>query len=427
MGDIYHMIKQRVDKLSIYKPQPKGSKKTSSVNSNFTNMKSRMKKLKSSDSEDSFKSVQKDENLHEYAENLREQYKKNPQSAIDRSVIFKKQQNAFLTKQQMMPKEKVGDIVIPSSNIDQLMDMVKRHYKKIDNEKKGKREMREIQQIFKGTLREFPEYIERMKRKKEKEEKSIGNSRNTLHSNTHSGVSSRQQFPVSFKANQTLQTETSRSTMDQNFRRGGVNLKSKLVSHREKNRSDNRYEDKKKMHRLAMSLNKDSTVTFVPAVQQKEPFSPSELNRYNGVARSPSQTYYPQAPPINALGSPDHKDKLTIHDSMEKKLSDPHFPLIIGDSRSMAVGESPSPGPRPLSAKEQKEDQIYRTISEMPGRKIHFVEQRNDEQRRMEKEFNLRKTYDRLSLPSVYKRRRFNELNPHTKVQLSKAQKKMKM
>ena len=44
----------------------------------------------------------------------------------------------------MTPKEKVGDIVIPSSNIDQLMDMVKRHYKKIDNEKKGKREMREI-------------------------------------------------------------------------------------------------------------------------------------------------------------------------------------------------------------------------------------------------------------------------------------------
>lgn len=44
----------------------------------------------------------------------------------------------------MKPKEKVGDIVIPSSNLDQLMDMVKRHYKKVDNEKKGKREMREI-------------------------------------------------------------------------------------------------------------------------------------------------------------------------------------------------------------------------------------------------------------------------------------------
>ena len=45
----------------------------------------------------------------------------------------------------MSPKEKVGDIIIPSSNANQLMDMVKRHYKKIDNEKKGKREIREIQ------------------------------------------------------------------------------------------------------------------------------------------------------------------------------------------------------------------------------------------------------------------------------------------
>ena len=44
----------------------------------------------------------------------------------------------------MEPKEKVGDIVIPSSNIDQLIDMVKRHYKKIDKEKRGKREIREI-------------------------------------------------------------------------------------------------------------------------------------------------------------------------------------------------------------------------------------------------------------------------------------------
>ena len=45
----------------------------------------------------------------------------------------------------MQPKEKVGDIIVPGSNIDQLIDMVKRHYKKLNNEKKGKREIREIQ------------------------------------------------------------------------------------------------------------------------------------------------------------------------------------------------------------------------------------------------------------------------------------------
>jgi len=39
--------------------------------------------------------------------------------------------------------------------------MVKRHYKKTSNEKRGKREIREIHQIFKGTLKEFPEYVAR--------------------------------------------------------------------------------------------------------------------------------------------------------------------------------------------------------------------------------------------------------------------------
>ena len=72
----------------------------------------------------------------------------------------------------MQPKEKVGNIIVPSSNIDQLIDMVKRHYKKLNNEKKGKREIREIQQIFKGTLCEFPEYIDRKKRRIEKEKMS---------------------------------------------------------------------------------------------------------------------------------------------------------------------------------------------------------------------------------------------------------------
>lgn len=64
----------------------------------------------------------------------------------------------------------MGDIVIPSSGMDQLIDMVQRHYKKINNDKKGKREIREIHHIFKGTLKEFPEYIERMRQKREKEQ-----------------------------------------------------------------------------------------------------------------------------------------------------------------------------------------------------------------------------------------------------------------
>ena len=35
----------------------------------------------------------------------------------------------------MLPKEKYGDIIVPSSNIEQLIDMVKRHHKSINKEK----------------------------------------------------------------------------------------------------------------------------------------------------------------------------------------------------------------------------------------------------------------------------------------------------
>ena len=62
---------------------------------------------------------------------------------------------------------------MPSNNIDQLIDMVTRHYKKINQVKKGNREVRELQQIFKGTLEEFPEFIEKRRRRAEKEAKSV--------------------------------------------------------------------------------------------------------------------------------------------------------------------------------------------------------------------------------------------------------------
>lgn len=77
----------------------------------------------------------------------------------------------------MLPKEKYGDIIVPSSNIEQLIDMVKRHYKFLKNEKKGKREIREIQHIMRGTLKDYPEYVLRKKVEKERElNASIGKS-----------------------------------------------------------------------------------------------------------------------------------------------------------------------------------------------------------------------------------------------------------
>ena len=52
-----------------------------------------------SESEESFKSVQKDEKLFEFAESLREQIEKDPKKAIDSSVICEHWSNQFMMRQ----------------------------------------------------------------------------------------------------------------------------------------------------------------------------------------------------------------------------------------------------------------------------------------------------------------------------------------
>jgi len=52
----------------------------------------------------------------------------------------------------------------------------------------------------------------------------------------------------------------------------------------------------------------------------------------------------------------------------------------------------------------------------MPGRNINLVDQKTTEQIEIEKELELRKTYERLSLPMVFKSRERIKMNPHTKV-----------
>ena len=52
-----------------------------------------------SDSDESFKSVQKDEKLYEFAEKLREQIEKDPKTAIDSSVICEHWSNLFMMRQ----------------------------------------------------------------------------------------------------------------------------------------------------------------------------------------------------------------------------------------------------------------------------------------------------------------------------------------
>ena len=85
----------------------------------------------------------------------------------------------------MKPLESYGKgsekTIIKSNGMTaQLVDLVKNFYKVANNEKKGKREIREIYHMMKGTLFEQPEYI---KRKQHKEKNRSRRSHSSLDSN----------------------------------------------------------------------------------------------------------------------------------------------------------------------------------------------------------------------------------------------------
>ena len=120
-----------------------------------------------SESEQSEGTTKKDAAKYEHADNLRKMYKADSKLAIDKYVTYAEEIENFITTKKMQEKMSIGKgsnkLVVASFNIDQLIDMIKRHYKApaINNEKKGKREVREMQQIFNGTLLQNPEYIKR--------------------------------------------------------------------------------------------------------------------------------------------------------------------------------------------------------------------------------------------------------------------------
>lgn len=110
--------------------------------------------------------------------------------------------------------------------------------------------------------------------------------------------------------------------------------------------------------------------------------------------------------PLATVRTEEHREKSSILPTLEVKFDD-------------------EPASH-LTQHERKEEEIYMTMAQMPSRKIHLVEQKTDEQIKMEAEHRFRSTYDRLSLPRVEKRRQMIGLSPHAKVQLSKAQKMMR-
>ena len=75
---------------------------------------------------------------------VQEMLSKDSRLAIEKSVVFTDHLNAYSKNKGLMAKERVGDIVMPSNNIDQIIDMVTRHYKKMADTKKGNREVREL-------------------------------------------------------------------------------------------------------------------------------------------------------------------------------------------------------------------------------------------------------------------------------------------
>ena len=137
--------------------------------------------------------------------------------------------------------------------------------------------------------------------------------------------------------------------------------------------------------------------------------------------KNPSQTFYvtgqkdvnqadnitidkaPFAQPRGSVNIPTQNNQvIDVHatvrtDDQDKKSGGTSFFPILVDS-----GENSSMG---LSRHEKKEAEIYNTMASMPNRNITMVDQKSDEQIKLEAEYKLHKAYNRLSLPRVEKRR----------------------
>ena len=128
-----------------------------------------LRRLKVMDSQDITETIEDHQVLYDFVDNLKSQIEKDPTTAIDSCVLGNRRSNEYLLRQKMQPKEKVGDIIVPSSNIEQLIDMIRRHYKFVNNEARGKREIREVKQVFLGTLTDNREYQDKKKKRLQRE------------------------------------------------------------------------------------------------------------------------------------------------------------------------------------------------------------------------------------------------------------------
>lgn len=105
-----------------------------------------MSRAVSSDTESSAASIQRgDSDLYVQAEELKQAIEKDPTLSINKAVVYGQILDAYLTKNRLHSKERIGDIVQPTNNIDQLTTLVERHYKQLDERKKGNKEIRELQ------------------------------------------------------------------------------------------------------------------------------------------------------------------------------------------------------------------------------------------------------------------------------------------
>ena len=79
--------------------------------------------------------------------------------AIDANILFGEHLKFYQQKLGIEERQKIGDRVQPPSQMDNLVKLTQKFYKKQKRYEKGNREVRELQAIHKGQLLNNPEKI----------------------------------------------------------------------------------------------------------------------------------------------------------------------------------------------------------------------------------------------------------------------------
>ena len=214
MGDIFYKIQEKIDK-NVKPENDEFTKQQLEAKaqrlSEWHSLKNKNKTDESS-SDDGNSTKAKNEEKYELAEKLKARIKADPTYSINAEIFYDKNIVNFCAQKGLEENQRVDGVIMPKTNIDDLVKYTLKHYKNIKKVKEGNREARMLQAIFKGNLTKNPEFVAK-KNKERRKTLLLGNNRNSPLTQTNRSLPPRSNLTIDTRNANTVQGKIAPQTM----------------------------------------------------------------------------------------------------------------------------------------------------------------------------------------------------------------------